>query len=991
MTTIITVHGTNAGDPSDHGDQWWQNESEFQKRLGELVESEDGDLTFQPFHWSGKNSERERRSAGNRLRKELLKHEAADEPTAVIGHSHGGSVLNHALFSAHAKKKELPLMRAWLTVGTPFIHFTRTQNFLSRVNILGQLAYLAVFTFVIITLGEFWRIYDAAVYLMSGDANQLQSAIELAPRAIVNLAGSLLFLLIIFAFTRRARKRTSKRHQQKFEKTFRERWISLVDKDDEAVSGLRVAKQFNAKIVTFQAIRQTFVSLVVFGSLAALIYGLFSFSRPQNILLERVSSPSAFTSTVDSRLEFDEIQYDHDRGRLFVTYYRSGEGAGIAALQVKDRVYGNSASANAKNNDVYIPFSGAGKSTGPKLNREMTKLIAFCPQTRTVGTWNVESGALERVFQTPNYRSVHDERTSSVNWQISPGGEHLLINTVQGSIELWDINTGTKTATLQKENEIIRFTANGDRFWLRNVDDSRSFYDSKTGQIVFSKTGDFVYVTDKDQAESNFAFIRDDGVLSAVDLKDGQDVFAVELNTTERDANFFSQSLGNIRFDAEQQWATIKGDKRLILADLSQTSTKDPIVVEGGFQWSEIVPNTHFALLSGDDVATSVLDLQTGEIVRTLPGRVQSFSWRGWDAPQIEGAVRQADGGNEVLLVQENGDVASFDLVTGVETARFEAQHQRAGDPKTITLSLFSPDGNGVIIFQDFAFGDDLLVTARDFKSGQMTSVFKPPPGRFLRAVLPILGASAASEADNEAEAASDSLLLVYDDFASIWTPDQKDKSAQNTFDLNLQPLRRNYLEKFDDVGRNVFKDPSAIFSDDGPALWEWPVGLYTGIFVQIEEGLQKSIKRYRQSLERLESRIPLMRKDLERKREWLKNAPAEYGEEEGFDEAFADVVKDVEDAEAYLRRQIEEYETLKANRPLTATFEPLVLNLIGFALFFLVAAFAWLGANIFAVIVLLPATWALNKFVGAQIKNVFFGNDVYGETVNAINDDLAD
>jgi hypothetical protein len=33
MTKIIAVHGTNAGDPNDEGEHWWQRNSPFQKRL----------------------------------------------------------------------------------------------------------------------------------------------------------------------------------------------------------------------------------------------------------------------------------------------------------------------------------------------------------------------------------------------------------------------------------------------------------------------------------------------------------------------------------------------------------------------------------------------------------------------------------------------------------------------------------------------------------------------------------------------------------------------------------------------------------------------------------------------------------------------------------------------------------------------------------------------------------------------------------------------
>jgi hypothetical protein len=50
MATVITVHGTNATGP-ESGNRWWQKGSPFEKQLRELVESEDGDLNFEPLIW----------------------------------------------------------------------------------------------------------------------------------------------------------------------------------------------------------------------------------------------------------------------------------------------------------------------------------------------------------------------------------------------------------------------------------------------------------------------------------------------------------------------------------------------------------------------------------------------------------------------------------------------------------------------------------------------------------------------------------------------------------------------------------------------------------------------------------------------------------------------------------------------------------------------------------------------------------------------------
>ena len=119
MVKVITIHGTNAGAESDHGDEWWQKGSPFQTKLAERI---DDRLEFEPFHWSGDNSETERREAGAALAKKLRKE---DDPVIVIGHSHGGSVALHALFLLFLKnpKKAMEIFRSLVTVGTPMIRY----------------------------------------------------------------------------------------------------------------------------------------------------------------------------------------------------------------------------------------------------------------------------------------------------------------------------------------------------------------------------------------------------------------------------------------------------------------------------------------------------------------------------------------------------------------------------------------------------------------------------------------------------------------------------------------------------------------------------------------------------------------------------------------------------------------------------------------------------------------------------------------------------
>jgi hypothetical protein len=166
MVKIITVHGTNAGAQSDSGDQWWQTGSAFQRRMQELIAEK---LDFEPFHWSGANSEVERRKAGAALDKKL-RQEA--EPAIVLGHSHGGSVAIHALYHAHVRRPwrallrrekgadPFPNLRFLGTIGTPMIRFQQTWFWPNRFNLAGQMLLFYAVTLTIVTISIALNYYS---------------------------------------------------------------------------------------------------------------------------------------------------------------------------------------------------------------------------------------------------------------------------------------------------------------------------------------------------------------------------------------------------------------------------------------------------------------------------------------------------------------------------------------------------------------------------------------------------------------------------------------------------------------------------------------------------------------------------------------------------------------------------------------------------------------------------------------------------------------
>ncbi len=152
MATIITVHGTFAkpteanadgGPPADL--QWWEAQSAFETDLHQLVEGRDGKLTVTPFVWSGDNSEVERREAGAKLASLMRELETRSEPYCVIGHSHGGSVVSSALLECASRKKALPNLKRWITVGTPFVSLKREHFLFARLDLIRKVAFVASF------------------------------------------------------------------------------------------------------------------------------------------------------------------------------------------------------------------------------------------------------------------------------------------------------------------------------------------------------------------------------------------------------------------------------------------------------------------------------------------------------------------------------------------------------------------------------------------------------------------------------------------------------------------------------------------------------------------------------------------------------------------------------------------------------------------------------------------------------------------------------
>jgi hypothetical protein len=123
---VLALHGTFAGRRT--GKSWWEPEGDFAPKLAGLLEAARPatKFEFRSYEWDpdtfGANLESVRRAAGRKLLLEL--RDLGDRPYHLIGHSHGGSVIWHALVESMGDGQgPLKGLRSWTTVGTPFMIF----------------------------------------------------------------------------------------------------------------------------------------------------------------------------------------------------------------------------------------------------------------------------------------------------------------------------------------------------------------------------------------------------------------------------------------------------------------------------------------------------------------------------------------------------------------------------------------------------------------------------------------------------------------------------------------------------------------------------------------------------------------------------------------------------------------------------------------------------------------------------------------------------
>lgn len=278
-TVFLTVHGTFDGVANPDAPRWWEPTSPFWQAI--LTQSPHGQLngTVQSFVWSGKNSAFERESAARALAKELKALRARYDNIHLIGHSHGGNVIEDALeriawngarrpsFSKHKNPSKI---RSVTTLGTPFLD--RRESTLRKVLIILTLLLVIAISLIAILfaiLATALSGINLGGQTPSGNSAKLYEAYAVAVLIpiVFLLPLALLFIRNWHTLRFRRRNRTAAN------------WLSVFHPQDEAIFLLTTTNAnsyefYQPGVISANARHKLDAAIIFAGAMALVLFGL---------------------------------------------------------------------------------------------------------------------------------------------------------------------------------------------------------------------------------------------------------------------------------------------------------------------------------------------------------------------------------------------------------------------------------------------------------------------------------------------------------------------------------------------------------------------------------------------------------------------------------------------------------------------------------------------------------------------------------------------
>ena len=245
-STVLLIHGTFGADEADDGPAWWQRGSEFhqalRQRLPPHVKLPEHEAFF---HWSGENSEWARYQAGKRLLERLRHYESQGRRYHLVAHSHGGTVIWHALRLATRRKIHLKRLQSWATVGTPFLHFRPVASLLNALLLGGLCWALAalVLSVAIVHVEPWIREHLPSFHLVAVIGGGMWIAGGAAFLVYAGLRG-------LYSVAEARRAIADRRVARRAMRLYGARWLGLWSSEDEAIGGLRHSVDFRMQLLT---------------------------------------------------------------------------------------------------------------------------------------------------------------------------------------------------------------------------------------------------------------------------------------------------------------------------------------------------------------------------------------------------------------------------------------------------------------------------------------------------------------------------------------------------------------------------------------------------------------------------------------------------------------------------------------------------------------------------------------------------------------------
>ncbi len=231
---VLLIHGTGSADNEDAGEKWWQIGSpaavQLELRLPSDVRCHQHGAVF---HWSGHNSEQARRNAGRDLLRRLLAYEDAGQSYHLVAHSHGGSVIWHALQLAVRRGCQLNHLRSWTTLGTPFLRYrARHTSLLLLIPLAATVALFALRSDLWRSAANTWDLLISHGYYPT-----VLLLIAIATVSMLLVAYNLHRVVrALWAHLDCYRDRRVDKHVMR---QYGSRWLGLWSRSDEAINGLK--------------------------------------------------------------------------------------------------------------------------------------------------------------------------------------------------------------------------------------------------------------------------------------------------------------------------------------------------------------------------------------------------------------------------------------------------------------------------------------------------------------------------------------------------------------------------------------------------------------------------------------------------------------------------------------------------------------------------------------------------------------------------------